>query len=346
MCGGRLAGKIWLMVMVLLRILVLLLAGFPLHADERQSVTCNTIQPGCSAACHDAFAPLSLLRFWLLQVLALCLPYALYVVFLAHRVVSSLASADSTPGEDGGPRPFRVNRETLERVMPENCAALLAGGRRCRALALAYAAHVSTRIALEAAFGVGHYFLFGLSIPKSFLCYESPCTSMVECYVSKPTEKTVMLSFMLAASALCLLLSAADLICAIGWLAGLWRGAEAAAGSDGTEEGASLCPEDVNTSPISQNLPSMANSDTQQDIRVLGEDGTERDSSTVRLCSRNQVELPPLQRACSPHLGSPLPLKPTRDPAGAANRSRLLHGNRRDELKSDKSEKPGRRAWV
>uniref|UniRef100_A0A3B3SJK9 Gap junction protein n=1 Tax=Paramormyrops kingsleyae TaxID=1676925 RepID=A0A3B3SJK9_9TELE len=309
--------KIWLMVTLLLRVLTLLLTGFPLYEDERESFACNTIQPGCSSACYDAFAPLSLIRFWLLQALALCLPYALYVVFVIHRVVSSLASANIAPGEDGGPR--------------------------CRALALAYTIHVSTRIALEAAFGVGHYFLFGLSIPKSFLCYEGPCTSMVECYVSKPTEKTVMLNFMLAVSALCLLVNAADLTGAIGWLVSLRRRAETVVGS---EDRASLCLEDVDTAPISRNLPSLANSDIQQDIQVLGEDGAERDSSTVRLCSRNHVESPPLQSACSPHLGSPLPLKPTSDLPGGADSSRLLHGNRRDDPKSENSEKPGRRAWV
>ncbi|XP_023660614.2 gap junction delta-4 protein-like [Paramormyrops kingsleyae] len=338
-----LAGKIWLMVTLLLRVLTLLLTGFPLYEDERESFACNTIQPGCSSACYDAFAPLSLIRFWLLQALALCLPYALYVVFVIHRVVSSLASANIAPGEDGGPRPFRVNREIFQKVTPENGAALVAGGRRCRALALAYTIHVSTRIALEAAFGVGHYFLFGLSIPKSFLCYEGPCTSMVECYVSKPTEKTVMLNFMLAVSALCLLVNAADLTGAIGWLVSFRRRAETVVGS---EDRASLCLEDVDTAPISRNLPSLANSDIQQDIQVLGEDGAERDSSTVRLCSRNHVESPPLQSACSPHLGSPLPLKPTSDLPGGADSSRLLHGNRRDDPKSENSEKPGRRAWV
>ncbi|XP_048866218.1 gap junction delta-4 protein-like [Brienomyrus brachyistius] len=341
-----LAGKIWLMVMVLLRGLTLLLTGFPLYEDERESFACNTIQPGCSTACYDAFAPLSLLRFWLLQVLALCLPYALYVVFVIHRVVSGLTSASNTPGEDGETRSFRVNREIFQKVMPENGAALVAGGRRCRALTLAYTIHVSTRIALEAAFGVGHYFLFGLSIPKSFLCHEGPCTSMVECYVSKPTEKTVMLNFMLAVSALCLLVTAADLICAIRWLVSLQRGAETVASSDSMEEGASLCLEELHISPISHSLPSLANSDIQQDIHVLEEDGAERDSSTVRLCSRNRVEPPPLQRACSPHLRSPLPLKLTRQPPGGADSSGLLHGNRLDDLKSENSEKPGRRAWV
>lgn len=61
-------------------------------------------------------------------------------------------------------------------------------------------------------FGAGQFFLFGLSIPKSFLCYEAPCTSGVECYISRPTEKTLMLNFMLGVASLSILLSLVDLM--------------------------------------------------------------------------------------------------------------------------------------
>ncbi|KAK7944647.1 hypothetical protein WMY93_000375 [Mugilogobius chulae] len=64
---------------------------------------------------------------------------------------------------------------------------------------------------LEAAFGAGQFFLFGLTFPKSFLCYEAPCTSGIECYVSRPTEKSLMLNFMLAVAALSIFLSFVDL---------------------------------------------------------------------------------------------------------------------------------------
>lgn len=61
-------------------------------------------------------------------------------------------------------------------------------------------------------FGAGQFFLFGLSIPKSFLCYEAPCTSGVECYISRRTEKTLMLNFMLGVASLSVLLSLVDLV--------------------------------------------------------------------------------------------------------------------------------------
>lgn len=61
-------------------------------------------------------------------------------------------------------------------------------------------------------FGAGQFLLFGLSVPKSSLCYEAPCTSGVECYISRPTEKTLMLNFMLAVASLSVLLSLLDLV--------------------------------------------------------------------------------------------------------------------------------------
>lgn len=65
---------------------------------------------------------------------------------------------------------------------------------------------------MEVVFGAGQFFLFGLSIPRSFLCYEVPCTSGVECYISRPTEKTLMLNLMLAVASLSILLSLVDLV--------------------------------------------------------------------------------------------------------------------------------------
>ncbi|KAI4810291.1 hypothetical protein KUCAC02_019130 [Chaenocephalus aceratus] len=71
---------------------------------------------------------------------------------------------------------------------------------------------VILRILLEMVFGAGQFLLFGLSVPKRFLCYETPCSSGVECYISKPTEKTLMLNFMLGVASLSILLSVVDLV--------------------------------------------------------------------------------------------------------------------------------------
>ncbi|MBN3294830.1 CXD4 protein, partial [Amia calva] len=178
-------GKIWLTLILLLRLLFLLLAGYPLYQDEQERFVCNTIQPGCSNVCYDVFSPLSHFRFWVVQLIALCLLYVIFVVYVIHKVAA--AATD------------------------ESCAS----NRATASSLCAYIFHLLLRIIFEAGFGAGQYYLFGFLIPKRFLCYETPCTSMVDCYISRPTEKTLMLNFMFGVSAWSFLLNIADLICVI-----------------------------------------------------------------------------------------------------------------------------------
>lgn len=200
--------------MVLLRVLVLLLAGYPLYQDEQERFVCNTIQPGCANVCFDVFTPLSLFRFWLVQLITLCLPYLVFVVHVVHKVSSSLVVEGHIPG--------RVKAGSLYKVCQEACGkgslsrtALRAERGGARSFTAAYLVHLLLRITLEAGFGAAHYYLFGFYIPKRFLCHQAPCTTTVDCYISRPTEKTVMLNFMLGVSALSFLLNFADLACAI-----------------------------------------------------------------------------------------------------------------------------------
>ncbi|XP_036371498.1 gap junction delta-4 protein [Megalops cyprinoides] len=198
-------GKIWLVLMILLRVLVLLLAGYPLYQDEQERFVCNTIQPGCANVCYDIFAPVSLFRFWLAQTISVCLPSAIFVVHVAHKVLSGLAAEGCAMSRTKAGPLFKASLGK---------AAVRAEQGRIRSFTAAYVLHVLLRIFFEAGFGAVHYYLFGFRVPKRFLCHHAPCTTTVDCYVSRPTEKTVMLNFMLGASALFVLLNFADLICA------------------------------------------------------------------------------------------------------------------------------------
>ncbi|XP_076017922.1 gap junction delta-4 protein-like [Genypterus blacodes] len=185
-------GKAWLSLLLALRLLLLLLAGFSLFADEQDRFVCNTIQPGCSNACFDVFAPVSVLRLWLVHLVLLFLPHLMFATRVAHKVLSR-----PPVGSPFASRETSLNKAPLPDLSP---------GFLC-----SYLLVVILRILVEVAFGAGQYFLFGLSIPKSVRCNEAPCTSGVECYVSRPTEKTLMLNFMLGVSSLSVLLSLADL---------------------------------------------------------------------------------------------------------------------------------------
>ncbi|KAK7118050.1 hypothetical protein R3I94_021783 [Phoxinus phoxinus] len=204
-----LTGKAWLILVVFLRIPVLLFAGYPLYQDEQERFVCNTIQPGCANVCYDMFAPLSLFRFWLVQLTTLCLPYMMFVIYVIHKVSSGIA-ADSGTSE-----PIKADyQESFGKA--SLCKTVVKAEKgRVQYFTGAYILHLLLRILVEAGFGAAHYYLFGFHIPRRFMCQQTPCTTIVDCYISRPTEKTILLNFMLGGAALSLLLNMCDIICAI-----------------------------------------------------------------------------------------------------------------------------------
>ncbi|XP_053786459.1 gap junction gamma-2 protein [Desmodus rotundus] len=101
------------------------------------------------------------------------------------------AKAAGTPGTNGphdGRR--RIQREGLMRV---------------------YVAQLVVRAAFEVAFLVGQYLLYGFEVPPFFPCSRRPCPHVVDCFVSRPTEKTVFLLVMYVVSCLCLLLNLCEM---------------------------------------------------------------------------------------------------------------------------------------
>ncbi|XP_071475765.1 gap junction delta-4 protein [Marmota flaviventris] len=179
-CNVTIVGKIWLIFMILLRMVVLILAGYPIYQDEQERFVCNTLQPGCANVCYDIFSPVSHLRFWLIQSVSVLLPYVVFSVYVLHQgtqLAAQGACCLSVPDFSSG-----------------------------------YIIHLFFRTLMEAAFGALHYLLFGFLVPKRFSCTHSPCSSVVDCYVSRPTEKSIMMLFIWAVSVLSFLFSVIDLI--------------------------------------------------------------------------------------------------------------------------------------
>lgn len=199
--------------MLALRLLLLLLLGFTLFSDEQERFVCNTIQPGCSNVCFDVFAPVSVFRLWLFHLILLSLPHLLFATYVAHKVLTHPSPGGFCCARSRGGSPVSLeNRSWSGELSLHKSRVQEPRGPR---FDCAYVLVVVTRILLEAVFGAGQFYLFGLSFPKSFLCYEAPCTSGVECYVSRRTEKSLMLSFMLGVSSLSILLSLFDLTSSI-----------------------------------------------------------------------------------------------------------------------------------
>lgn len=198
--------------MIFLRILILFFAGYPLYQDEQERFVCNTIQPGCANVCYDLFSPISLFRFWLVQLFTLCLPYIIFIVYVVHKVSNNLIVDLNSSGHVRALPVYNIHQEPLSKASVNKMVAER-GWARC--FTGAYIVHLMFRTFLEAGFGAAHYYLFGFYIPRRFLCQHPPCTTQVDCYISRPTEKTVMLNFMLGVAALSLFLNVLDFICTI-----------------------------------------------------------------------------------------------------------------------------------
>ncbi|XP_012892621.1 PREDICTED: gap junction delta-3 protein [Dipodomys ordii] len=106
-----LVGRLWLVIMLIFRILVLATVGGAVFEDEQEEFVCNTLQPGCRQVCYDRAFPVSHYRFWLFHILLLSAPPVLFVIYSMHQASK----------EGGGPRvaPPCVQRPVMVFLLKE-----------------------------------------------------------------------------------------------------------------------------------------------------------------------------------------------------------------------------------
>ncbi|XP_059529253.1 gap junction alpha-8 protein [Myotis daubentonii] len=190
-------GRVWLTVLFIFRILILGTAAELVWGDEQADFVCNTQQPGCENVCYDAAFPISHIRLWVLQIIFVSAPSLVYVGHAVHRARAEekrAARGARGPGPAGGREPGGGPQ----------------GARRFRlegALLRTYVGHIACKSLFEAGFVAGHYLLYGFRIPPLYRCSRWPCPNVVDCFVSRPTEKTIFILFMLCVAAVSLLLN-------------------------------------------------------------------------------------------------------------------------------------------
>nr|7QEY_G Chain G, Gap junction beta-2 protein [Homo sapiens]7QEY_H Chain H, Gap junction beta-2 protein [Homo sapiens]7QEY_I Chain I, Gap junction beta-2 protein [Homo sapiens]7QEY_J Chain J, Gap junction beta-2 protein [Homo sapiens]7QEY_K Chain K, Gap junction beta-2 protein [Homo sapiens]7QEY_L Chain L, Gap junction beta-2 protein [Homo sapiens] len=75
-----------------------------------------------------------------------------------------------------------------------------------------YTSSIFFRVIFEAAFMYVFYVMYdGFSMQRLVKCNAWPCPNTVDCFVSRPTEKTVFTVFMIAVSGICILLNVTEL---------------------------------------------------------------------------------------------------------------------------------------
>ncbi|XP_066476899.1 gap junction beta-2 protein [Tiliqua scincoides] len=186
-------GKIWLTVLFIFRIMILVVAAEKVWGDEQSDFTCNTLQPGCKNVCYDEFFPISHIRVWALQLIFVSTPallVAMHVAYTKNEKKRKFRRGDKIDIEELKRRKFHIRG----------------------ALWWTYTSSLFFRIIFEAVFMYTFYFLYrGYKMPRLVQCSAWPCPNTVDCFVSRPTEKTMFTIFMLAVSGICILLNVVEL---------------------------------------------------------------------------------------------------------------------------------------
>ncbi|KAM8871277.1 gap junction alpha-9 protein [Spinachia spinachia] len=213
---STMVGKIWLTILFIFRMLVLGVAAEDVWNDEQADFVCNTEQPGCRNVCYDHAFPISLIRFWVLQVIFVSSPSLVYMGHALYRLralekarqkkkVLLRKELELVDVESAEARK-RIEREVKQLDQGKLNKAPLRGS-----LLRTYVAHVFTRSVVEVAFMTGQYLLYGFHLHPLFKCARDPCPNAVDCYVSRPTEKSVFMVFMQCIAAISLFLNLLEL---------------------------------------------------------------------------------------------------------------------------------------
>lgn len=219
-------GRVWLTVLFLFRILVLGASAESAWDDEQGNFVCNTQQPGCTNVCYDKAFPISHFRYFVLQIIFVSTPTIFYFGYVALRVRKS--KKDAEQGSDGAQRGGMVKEAHSNSATKDNSeekkleevrisskaekeppeAPKLKGRLLC-----AYTLSILLKVLLEVGFMSGLYFLYnGFYIAAKFECHRNPCPHTVDCFVSRPTEKTIFVLYTQVITAVSLLLNLLELL--------------------------------------------------------------------------------------------------------------------------------------
>ncbi|XP_017285607.1 gap junction alpha-3 protein [Kryptolebias marmoratus] len=218
-------GKVWLTVLFIFRILVLGAAAEEVWGDEQSDFTCNTQQPGCENVCYDEAFPISHIRFWVLQIIFVSTPTLIYLGHVLHIVRMEEKRKEK---EEQLRKANRLQEE--KELLYKNGGDAGGGGKKQKppirdehgkirirgALLRTYVFNIIFKTLFEVGFILGQYFLYGFQLRPLYKCARWPCPNTVDCFISRPTEKTIFILFMLVVACVSLLLNLLE-IYHLGW---------------------------------------------------------------------------------------------------------------------------------
>ncbi|XP_026146444.1 gap junction Cx32.2 protein-like [Carassius auratus] len=190
-------GKIWMSILFIFRILVLGAGAENVWGDERSNLVCNTNTPGCESLCYDWKFPISHIRFWVMQIIFVSTPTLVYLGHVVHVIHQEKKLREEQKRNPMSKSPKYTN----EKGKVEIKGSMLGS----------YLTQLFIKIIIEVAFIVGQYYLFGFIMERKFHCKQSPCTVETECFISRPTEKTIFIIFMLVVACVSLALNVLEI---------------------------------------------------------------------------------------------------------------------------------------
>lgn len=184
-------GRVWLSMVFVFRVLVFVVVAQPVWGDDSKDFVCNTAQPGCSNVCYDHIFPISHIRLWALQLIFVTCPSLMVVGHVKYREKKDSQYTASNKGARLYAHP----------------------GRKRGGLWWTYLASLIFKAGFDAGFlYILHHVYEGYKLPRLSKCSLEPCPNMVDCYISRPTEKMIFTLFMVISSAVCIFLCICEII--------------------------------------------------------------------------------------------------------------------------------------
>ncbi|XP_051954513.1 gap junction alpha-1 protein-like [Xyrauchen texanus] len=207
-------GKIWLSVLFIFRILVLGTAVESAWGDEQSAFQCNTLQPGCENVCYDKSFPISHVRLWVMQIIFVSTPTLLYLAHVFYLIrkeekLNRKLEELKVVQNDGGDVEIHLKNiefKKLKHGLQEHGKVKMKGS-----LLRTYILSIIFKSFFEVGFLLIQWFLYGFSLSAVYTCERLPCPQRVDCFLSRPMEKTVFIIFMLVVSLVSLVLNVFEL---------------------------------------------------------------------------------------------------------------------------------------
>ncbi|XP_034383833.1 connexin 52.6 [Cyclopterus lumpus] len=209
---STIVGKIWLTILFIFRMLVLGVAAEDVWDDEQSEFVCNTEQPGCKNVCYDQAFPISLIRYWVLQIIFVSSPSLVYMGHALFRLRTIEKERHRKKAllkaELEGTDPVQEDHKRIERELRKLDELKKVRKAPLRgSLLRTYVFHILTRSVVEVGFIIGQCALYGIGLSPLYKCERLPCPNSVDCFVSRPTEKNIFMVFMLVIAGVSLFLN-------------------------------------------------------------------------------------------------------------------------------------------